>query len=153
VAYINHDIDDALRAGLLTWDDLPADAITLLGETGSQRIDCLVHDIIEASAEAGEIIQSPRVGAAMLDLRSFMFEKVYLDSRANEDAIRVAELMPRLVDWYLEHPDKLPTLPGADDRGDDLPQRITDWIAGMTDRYCLRVLRDTFLPREFKFQR
>lgn len=153
IAYINHDIDDALRAGLLRWEDLPRDAIALLGETGSQRIDRLVHDMVETSAEAGDIMQSTEIGTAMLDLRSFMFESVYLDERNNNDKARVSELLPRLVDHYLAHPDQLPTLPGAEERGDDLPQRITDFIAGMTDRYCLRILRETFMPREFKFQR
>ncbi len=153
VAYINHDIDDAIRAGILRREDLPADAIALLGETGSVRIDRLVHDLIETSAAAGAIVQGDQVGPAMLDLRTFMFENVYLDDDNNEDKQRVGELLPRLVDWYLKHPDEVPTLPGAIERGDDLPRRITDWIAGMTDRYCLRVLEDTFLPKRFRFAR
>lgn len=154
VAYINHDIDDALRAGLLRWEALPIEPIELLGETGSSRIDRLVHDLIETSAAAGDITQSEEIGAAMLALRSFMFENVYLNDSNNEDKQRVAELIPRLVDWYLEDPDlRLPMLPGAEHRADDLGQRVTDWIAGMTDRYCLRVLRETFMPREFRFER
>lgn len=151
VAYINHDIDDAIRAGILRFDDLPADAIALLGDRGSVRIDRLVHDLIESSAEAGDIVQGAAAGSAMLDLRTFMFDRVYLNHDNNEDKIRVSELLPRLVDWYVEHPDQVPTLPGAVERGDDLPRRITDWIAGMTDRYCLRVLEETFLPKRFRF--
>ena len=153
VAYINHDIDDAVRAGILARAELPADAIALLGDTGSTRIDRLVHDLIETSAAAGDIVQGDEVGPAMLDLRSFMFERVYLNEDNNADKQRVSELLPRLVDWYLEHPDALPTLPGAAERGDDLPRRVTDWIAGMTDRYCLRVLEETFLPKRFRFAR
>jgi dGTPase len=153
VAYINHDIDDAIRAGILDRDELPADAIALLGDRGSVRIDRLVHDLIETSAEAGTIAQGDEVGPAMLELRSFMFERVYLNGDNNEDKHRVGELLPRLFDWYLEHPDEVPVLPGALERGDDLPRRITDWIAGMTDRYCLRVLEDTFLPKRFRFAR
>jgi dGTPase len=153
VAYINHDIDDAVRAGILDRAELPAEAIALLGDTGSERIDRLVHDLIETSADAGDIVQGGEVGPAMLDLRSFMFERVYLNDDNNEDKQRVSELLPRLLDWYLEHPDELPSLPGADARGDDLPRRVTDWIAGMTDRYCLRVLEDTFLPKRFRFAR
>ncbi len=154
VAYINHDIDDALRAGMLRWEDLPAEPIRLLGDTGSSRIDRLVHDLVESSASAGDIVQSEEIGAAMLELRSFMFEHVYLNDDNNADKQRVAELIPRLVDWYLADPDtRLPVLPGAMERGDDVPTRVTDWIAGMTDRYCLRVLSDVFMPREFGFQR
>jgi dGTPase len=151
VAYINHDIDDAIRAGILRREALPADAIGLLGDSGSERIDRLVHDLIEASAAAGDVVQGDDVGPAMLDLRTFLFDNVYLNDDNNDDKRRVSELLPRLVDWYLEHPDEVPTLPGAIERGDDLPRRITDWIAGMTDRYCLRVLEETFLPKRFRF--
>lgn len=153
VAYINHDIDDAIRAGVLRREELPADAIELLGDSGSVRIDRLVHDLVETSAAAGDIVQGDSVGPAMLALRSFMFEHVYLSVDNNDDKQRVTELLPRLFDWYLEHPDQVPILPGAVERGDDLPRRITDWIAGMTDRYCLRVLEETFLPKRFRFTR
>src|SRR5437660_98776 len=77
VAYINHDIDDAVRYGLLSEDDLPREEIDLLGPTGSERIDALVHDLVETSEAAGDIRQSEEVGTAMLSLRSFMFERVY----------------------------------------------------------------------------
>ena len=77
-AYINHDIDDAVRAGHLDPADLPAEPIALLGDTGSRRIDTLVHDVVENSARAGDIVQSDEIGEAMLALRSFMFERVYL---------------------------------------------------------------------------
>jgi dGTPase len=153
VAYINHDIDDALRAGLLRWEDLPKAPIALLGETGSDRIDRLVHDLVESSEAAGDIVQRDDIGSAMLELRSFMFDKVYLSTENDSDKSRVAELMPRLIDHYVDNPELVPSLPGADERGDDLAQRITDWIAGMTDRYCLRVFRETFMPREWGFQR
>src|SRR5512147_2201684 len=78
IAYVNHDIDDALRYGLLTEHDLPAEEIELLGATGSERIDTLVHDLVESSASAGDIVQGEQVGDAMLSLRAFMFERVYL---------------------------------------------------------------------------
>jgi len=91
VAYINHDIDDALRAGLLTWGQIPATSIDILGTTGSQRIDMLVHDLIEHSAAAGDIVQGERIGAAMLDLRTFMFQHVYLSDANNADKERVTE--------------------------------------------------------------
>ena len=78
VAYINHDIDDAIRYGILEEGDLPRDEIALLGPTGGQRIDTLVHDLVERSAAAGDIVQGDEIGEAMLSLRAFMFERVYL---------------------------------------------------------------------------
>jgi len=151
VAYINHDIDDAIRAGILRREDLPKSAIALLGDSGSERIDRLVHDLIETSFDAGDIVQGDEVGPAMLELRAFMFDRVYLNDDNNADKQRVTELLPRLIDWYLANPDEVPVLDGAIERGDELPRRITDWVAGMTDRYCLRVLEEIFLPKRFRF--
>src|SRR6187399_87698 len=91
VAYINHDIDDAIRWGLLTPDDLPRAELELLGDRGSTRIDPLVHDLIESSEAAGDIVQSEEVGTAMLSLRSFMFERVYLGEHARGEHVRAHE--------------------------------------------------------------
>ena len=133
VAYINHDIDDALRAGVLRPEDLPAAQIELLGETGSARIDTLVLDIVEQSRTAGDIVQSEEIGGAMLRLRKFMFDHVYLGPLARGEHERVHRVMRSLFDHYMENPGEVPELePGADDC-----QRATDYLAGMTDRYCL----------------
>jgi dGTPase len=132
VAYINHDIDDALRAGLLSPGDLPQEEIALLGDRGSRRIDTLVHDIVEASAEAGDIVQSEEIGRAMLNLRAFMFERVYLGPEAQEQRELAVETVRHIFDWFVEHPDELPP-----DRPGDLPQRVTDYVSGMTDRFAL----------------
>ncbi|MGH3034809.1 MAG: deoxyguanosinetriphosphate triphosphohydrolase [Gaiellaceae bacterium] len=132
VAYINHDIDDALRAGLLRAQELPQDEIALLGERGSRRIDTLVHDLVEASAEAGDIVQSKEVGRAMLDLRAFMFERVYLGLEAKAQRELAIETVRHIFDHFLAHPDELPP-----DRPGDLPTRVTDYVAGMTDRFAL----------------
>jgi dGTPase len=132
VAYINHDIDDALRAGLLSQEDLPAEEIALLGERGSRRIDMLVHDIVEASADAGDIIQSDEVGRAMLNLRAFMFERVYLGPAAREQRERAVTTIHRVFDHLAEHPEDLPA-----GRPGELPERITDYVSGMTDRFAL----------------
>lgn len=152
IAYINHDIDDAIRAGLLVREDLPKAPIDLLGATGSARIDRLVHDLVECSHDADVIQQSPEVGAAMLKLRSFMFDNVYLGEAHNPDKERVAELMPRLVDHFIDNPDQIPLHYCAAIRDEDLPQRVTDYIAGMTDRYCLRLFKELFMPREWGFR-
>jgi dGTPase len=132
VAYINHDIDDALRAGLLVHDELPLEDIELLGDRGSRRIDTLVHDLVEASSAAGDIVQSGEIGHAMLNLRAFMFERVYLGPAADEQRTTAAETLRRIFDHLLEHPEELPeTRPG------ELHERVTDYVSGMTDRFAL----------------
>jgi dGTPase len=132
VAYINHDIDDAVRAGLLAPTELPREEIELLGERGSRRIDTLVHDIVESSATAGEIVQSEEVARAMLNLRAFMFERVYLGPEAAAQRELAVETVRHVFDWFLEHPNELPA-----GRPGDLAQRVTDYVAGMTDRFAL----------------
>jgi dGTPase len=123
VAYINHDIDDAIRHGILAEDDLPRDEIDVLGETGSERIDRLVHDLIETSEREGGIAQSDEVGGAMLALRAFMFEHVYLGPNTRFEHDRARATIRRIFDALA-------------DRGDDTDE-ITEFIAGMTDRYAL----------------
>jgi dGTPase len=123
VAYINHDIDDALRYGVLSEDDLPREEIAILGDTGSARIDRLVHDIVEASEGAGEIRQSTEVGEAMLSLRAFMFERVYLGPQAAPEHVRARTAIHRIFEHLV-------------DRGDPVDE-ATDYVAGMTDRFAL----------------
>ncbi len=108
VAYINHDIDDALRAGIISEGDLPSDEIELLGPTGAKRIDTLVQDMVERSRAAGEIEQSEEVGGAMLRLRKFMFDRVYLGEEARSEQERAREALRALFDHYLEHPEEVP---------------------------------------------
>jgi dGTPase len=133
VAYINHDIDDAVRAGIISEGDLPADEIALLGQTGAERIDTLVRDMVERSRAEGDVAQSEEVGGAMLRLRRFMFDRVYLGTEARADQERAREALRALFDHYLAHPEELP----APDRAANEVQRITDYLAGMTDRFCL----------------
>src|SRR4051812_5929289 len=114
IAYINHDIDDALRAGVLIPEDLPLEELAVLGPTGSDRIDTLVHDLVEHSETAGDIVQGTTVGRAMLSLRSFMFERVYLGPRARAEHAKIARVLTGLFEWYCEHPADLPEdAPGA----------------------------------------
>jgi dGTPase len=120
VAYINHDIDDAIRAGILGAEDLPQEEIAILGDTGSRRIDTLVHDLVESSADRGDIVQSDEVGEAMLSLRSFMFARVYHE----QDHAHVRATVQRIFDDLVER--KGYTLEDA-----------TDYLAGMTDRFAL----------------
>ncbi|HEX2495734.1 MAG TPA: deoxyguanosinetriphosphate triphosphohydrolase [Gaiellaceae bacterium] len=131
VAYINHDIDDAVRAGVLDESELPRAEIDLLGETGSRRIDALVHDLVETSQAEGDIRQSDEVGSAMQALRSFMFERVYLGPHTQAEHERARAVVARVFTHLADNPDEVPAGPG------DLGQRIADYVAGMTDRFAL----------------
>src|SRR5690242_7670535 len=115
VAYINHDIDDAIRYGILAETDLPRDEIEILGPTGARRIDTLVHDLVETSAAAGDIVQGDEIGEAMLSLRAFMFERVYLGPETKPEHDRAHATIRRIYES------------GAS----------VDFIAGMTDRFAL----------------
>jgi dGTPase len=147
VAYINHDIDDAVRAGVLREDELPAEPIAVLGDTGSQRIDRLVHDLVETSDRAGDIVQGSEVGAAMDSLRDFMFERVYLGPAARREHAKIERVVRTLFEYYAEDPLRLPD--GGGVPGSDLAQRVTDYLAGMTDRYCIRAFEALSVPESF----
>ena len=123
VAYINHDIDDAIRHGILEAGDLPRDEVELLGPTGSRRIDRLVHDLVESSEAAGDIVQGEEIGGAMLSLRAFMFERVYLGPHTRSEHVRASEAVRRIFDHLVG-------------RGDS-PAEIVDYLSGMTDRFAL----------------
>jgi len=123
VAYINHDIDDAIRFGILRPEALPAHDVELLGPSGSRRIDTLVHDLVESSERAGDVVQSSEVGGAMLSLREFMFERVYLGPQTREQHERARSAVRRIFDHLVG-------------RGDS-EESIVDYIAGMTDRFAL----------------
>ena len=123
VAYINHDIDDAVRFGILDPTELPHAEVALLGDRGSRRIDVLVHDLVESSERAGDIVQSEEVGGAMLALRQFMFDRVYLGPHARLEHERARATVRRIFDHLAE-------------RGEE-PEQIVEFIAGMTDRFAL----------------
>jgi dGTPase len=143
IAYINHDIDDALRAGVLRFGDLPSAEIALLGSDGSERIETLVGDLLERSAAESDIVQGEEVGGALLRLREFMFERVYLAADAQREKPRIERMLRALFDHYAaELPP--PVVPDATDE-----QRVVDWLAGMTDRFAVRAFADLSLPQGF----
>jgi dGTPase len=160
VAYINHDIDDAVRAGLLREDQLPREPIAVLGSSGSERIDTLVHDMVEHSERAGEIVQGQQAGTAMDELRDFMFEQVYLGPAVRAEHAKIAAVVKRLFDHYVEHPELLPSSDAGERGGNGgsgvvareeqgLARRVTDYLAGMTDRYCIRQYTELQVPQAF----
>lgn len=144
IAYINHDIDDALRAGIIRDEDLPTEEIALLGETCSQRIDALVHDLVDNSWEQGEIIQSPELGEAMNRLRAFLFERIYIGLVARRETVRVKRLVESLFEHFIAKPEQLP--PWLAESSGSPATRVADHIAGMTDRFAIRLYRELFLP-------
>jgi dGTPase len=146
IAYINHDIDDALRARVIEVGDLPAREIEVLGETGSRRIDRLVHDLVEHSEAAGDIVQGDEVGSAMLTLRSFMFQRVYLGEAARQEHARIERVLRGLFEWFSEHPEELPV---SVDLDASLGERVVDYIAGMTDRFATRAWAERAIPQGF----
>ncbi len=145
IAYVNHDIDDAIRAGVLTEDDLPPAPLAVLGRTHGQRIATLVEDLVEASWDAPDVQLSEEVGRALDELRAFLFDRVYLREEVRSEQEKAVGMLRALFRHYLEHPEEIPEeyhrAPG------DLPTRVADHVAGMTDRYALRVYEQLFLPR------
>ncbi len=145
IAYLNHDLDDAVRAGVLEEQELPAEALAVLGRTHSERINTLVTDLYTESLDRDEIRLSAPVFAALDRLRDFMFEQVYLREDARGDHEKAVKLIRDLFAYYLEHPEALP--PEYDRAPGDLPTRVADHIAGMTDRYAMRTYERLFLPQ------
>ena len=141
-AYINHDIDDAVRAGVLSAGELPRPELDLLGETGSRRIDTLVRDLVACSAQTGDIVQGEEVGAAMASLRAFMFERVYLGAAVRSEHQRIERVLSALFEACGDRP------PAALTAGASEAERVTDWIAGMTDRYAERAYSGLAGPGE-----
>jgi dGTPase len=145
IAYINHDIDDALRAGVLAPRELPSGPIAALGDSGPRRIDTLVHDLVEHSARAGEIVQGEQIGAAMGELRRFMFERIYLGPEATREAAKIERVIRALFDHLCAHPDEIPaSIPAG-----ETSRRVTDYLAGMTDRFCIRAFESISVPVAF----
>jgi dGTPase len=145
VAYINHDIDDALRAGVISSSGLPAGPIRILGGTGPQRIDTLVHDLVEQSGQAGAIVQGEEVGVAMAELRSFMFERVYLGPEATREHAKIEVVLRSLFDHYCSNPAEVPdSIPAG-----PVQRRVTDYLAGMTDHFCISAFEKLSIPVAF----
>ncbi len=145
-AYVNHDIDDAVRAGILTNDDIPQSVCDVLGHTHSQRINALVCDVILTSREAGTICLSPAVDQALKDLRAFMFERVYHNPVAKGQESKAKDMLKRLFAHYYENPQQLPADFQPQMSFDGLERTVCDYIAGMTDNYAVDKFTGIFIP-------
>lgn len=145
-AYVNHDIDDAVRAGILSDEDIPHAVSDVLGHGHSQRINTLVTDLILTSREAGAICQTPAVEQALLDLRAFMFEKVYRNPVAKGEETKAKAMLQKLFDYYIDHPEALPEDFQPQLSFDGMERTVCDYIAGMTDNYAVDKYTEIFIP-------
>ena len=146
IAYVNHDIDDAIRAGILTNDDIPHAITDVLGHTHSTRINTLVTDAIRTSREAGAICLSPEVDQALRELRSFMFENVYRSPVAKGEEQKAKDMLQRLFEYYYQNPNALPEDFQPQMSFDGLERTVCDYIAGMTDNYAVDKFTEIFIP-------
>lgn len=152
IAYINHDIDDAIRGGILVEDDIPKEIRKVLGNSGKKRLDTMVHDVIVNSMDKPQIQMSGEVGGATADLRKFMFSHVYQNPEAKGEEMKAIHLVAQLYEYYIEHFEALPeqfasalSLPG-----NTKEQLVCDYIAGMTDNYAVKKYGEYFIPEAWK---
>lgn len=150
IAYINHDIDDACRAGILTVEDIPSDLRKTLGDTHSKRINTLVTAVITASKDKPEISMIPEIGEAMDKLRDFLFESVYRNPIAKSQENKSKELLIRLFEYYVKNPEKMPELYYRNTRDESVERCVCDFISGMTDRYAIETYRELFIPEVWR---
>ena len=146
IAYVNHDIDDAIRAGILNHSDIPREIVAVLGSTHRQRINTLVCDLIFTSREAGTICLTPPVDQALKDLRSFMFERVYRNPEAKGEESKAKAMLQQLFEYYISHPDALPDDFQPQLSFDGMERTVCDYIAGMTDNYAVKKYTEIFVP-------
>ena len=150
IAYINHDIDDACRAGILTLDDIPKHLRMILGRTHSERITTMVTSIINASTDSPEIKMGAGVQAATDELRSFLFERVYYNPVAKGEESKAKEMLERLFEYFTKNPDKMPALYNIRREIDPTERRVCDFIASMTDRFAIELYTDLYIPKVWR---
>ncbi|MBQ8409557.1 MAG: deoxyguanosinetriphosphate triphosphohydrolase [Clostridia bacterium] len=150
IAYINHDIDDACRAGVLKPEDIPKDILSVLGERHSERINTMVTSIVEASYDRPYIMMSDKVGRATNDLRNFLFENVYLNSAAKSEDAKAKDLLVKLFEYYVKHPDKMPELYCKNIEAEGVERCVCDFLSGMTDRYAIDTYHELFVPKVWR---
>ena len=153
IAYLNHDIDDAIRAGILNKEDIPRELTEILGDTHSGRINTMVTSVVEASADSKIISMMPDVQKATDDLRAFLFENVYLNPRAKTEEVKAKDVVCTLFDYYVKHPEGLPERYRrriGSESGETVERAVADFISGMTDRYAIEVYEAKYVPRVWR---
>ncbi|HJB81768.1 MAG TPA: deoxyguanosinetriphosphate triphosphohydrolase [Candidatus Mediterraneibacter intestinavium] len=152
IAYINHDMDDAIRGGILTEEDIPAEIRGVLGNSCKERLNTMVHDVIINSMDQPEIRMSERVEKAMQELRRFMFDNVYLNPKAKGEEDKAVHMIEQLFEYYVKHLELLPQqyLDAMSDPDNSREQIVCDYIAGMTDSYAVKKFEEFFVPESWK---
>jgi len=150
IAYINHDIDDACRAGILSVEDIPKDIRDVLGDKHGQRINTMVTAVISESADKPYIAMTPEVGEAMDKLRTFLFETVYLNPLAKSEENKAKDMLAYLFEYFVKHPEKMPDLYVRNIGEETVERCVCDYISGMTDRYAIDLYSDLFIPKVWR---
>lgn len=150
IAYINHDIDDACRAGILSLDDIPKDLLDTLGRGHSERINRMVTSVITASAGKPEIAFTPEIGEATMQLRKFLFDHVYTNPLAKSEDKKAQELLVRLFEYYVKHPEEMPDLYYRNTETEPVERCVCDFVGGMTDRYAIDRYTELFIPQVWR---
>ncbi len=152
IAYIHHDMDDAIRAGILKESDVPKEITDVIGDTTGKRLDFFIHDIVMNSMNKPDIVMSEETAGAMKALRAFMFEHVYQNPEAKGEEAKAESLMKTLYEYYLKHFDLLPPeLKALHDKGDSRERVVCDYVGAMTDRYAVAQYEELFIPKSWHY--
>ena len=151
IAYIHHDMDDAIRGGILTERDVPKEIGDVIGYTTGERLDCFIHDLVTNSYGKNDIMMSEPVAKAMKALRRFMFENVYTNKNAKSEEAKAEMLMETLYEYYLKNFDKLPQeMKNLVDKNGDPKERIVcDYVGAMTDRFAIAMYEELYIPKSW----
>ena len=148
IAYINHDIDDAIRAGILEESDIPSEYRRILGGSTRERLNTLIHDMVNQNIDRPEIQMSEEIGQAMQDLRKFMFENLYTNPAAKGEETKAQELLEALFSHYMDHPEAMSEeFSGMLSQGEEKEIVVCDYISGMTDQYAIYKFNEYFIPK------
>lgn len=146
IAYINHDIDDACRAGILSIEDIPGDIRRVLGDEHGVRINRMVSSVIQGSADSDTICMTPEIGEATTALRKYLFDNVYYNPIAKSEEVKAMELLARLFDYFVRYPQKMPELYQRNMKEESVGRCVCDYVASMTDRYAIDLYKELFVP-------
>ena len=152
IAYINHDIDDAIRGGILSIDDIPKDLIKTLGRGHGERINNMVSSVIAASADQNHIRMTDEIGQATKELRQFLFENVYHNKIAKSEENKAMEMIKILYEYYVKHPNEMPELYKLNLEKEGVERCVCDFVSSMTDRYAIDLFRELYVPATWRRQ-
>jgi len=153
IAYLHHDIDDAIRGGILREEDIPDEIRSVIGESTKIRLDTLIHDIISSSWEKDDICMSEECHTAMFALRAFMFSHVYTNPTAKGEEEKVYNMIRKLFEYYMAHPDRMTEEYElrADEGGNNKERSVCDYISGMTDSYAIEKFEEIYVPKAWRY--